>query len=327
MSNLQKPKLFITRKLPQAVEARAIESYHADLNLSDEIYSQKDLINRLTRAETTPDALLVTVTDRIDRELIAALPASIRMIATFSVGYDQIDIKAASARGIAVSNTPDVLTDATADITLLLMLGAARGARGGETAIRNAQWKNWAPTGYLGTHMTGKRLGVYGMGRIGRAVARRARAFDMEIHYHNRTRLPQSQEDGAIFHDNVQSLFSASDFLSLHAASTPETRNIINRESLSWLPEGAILINTARGDLVDDDALISALANTSLAAAGLDVFRNEPDIDPRYRALPNTFLLPHLGSATLETRNAMGFCALDNLDAFFAGQTPPNLIV
>ncbi len=327
MSNLQKPKLFITRKLPQAVEARAIESYHADLNLSDEIYSQKDLIDRLTRAETTPDALLVTVTDRIDRELIAALPASIRMIATFSVGYDQIDIKAASARGIAVSNTPDVLTDATADIALLLMLGAARGARGGEAAIRNAQWKNWAPTGYLGTHMTGKRLGIYGMGRIGRAVARRARAFDMEIHYHNRTRLPQSQEDVAIFHDNVQSLFSASDFLSLHAASTPETRNIINRESLSWLPEGAILINTARGDLVDDDALISALANTSLAAAGLDVFRNEPDIDPRYRALPNTFLLPHLGSATLETRNAMGFCALDNLDAFFAGQTPPNLIV
>lgn len=327
MSNLQKPKLFITRKLPQAVEARAIESYHADLNLSDEIYSQKDLINRLTRAETTPDALLVTVTDRIDRELIAALPASIRMIATFSVGYDQIDIKAASARGIAVSNTPDVLTDATADIALLLMLGAARGARGGEAAIRNAQWKNWAPTGYLGTHMTGKRLGIYGMGRIGRAVARRVRAFDMEIHYHNRTRLPQSQEDGAIFHDNVQSLFSASDFLSLHAASTPETRNIINRESLSWLPEGAILINTARGDLVDDDALISALANTSLAAAGLDVFRNEPDMDPRYRALPNTFLLPHLGSATLETRNAMGFCALDNLDAFFAGQTPPNLIV
>ena len=327
MSNLQKPKLFITRKLPQAVEARAIESYHADLNLSDEIYSQKDLIDRLTRAETTPDALLVTVTDRIDRELIAALPASIRMIATFSVGYDQIDINAASARGIAVSNTPDVLTDATADIALLLMLGAARGARGGEAAIRNAQWKNWAPTGYLGTHMTGKRLGIYGMGRIGRAVARRVRAFDMEIHYHNRTRLPQSQEDGAIFHDNVQSLFSASDFLSLHAASTPETRNIINRESLSWLPEGAILINTARGDLVDDDALISALANTSLAAAGLDVFRNEPDIDPRYRALPNTFLLPHLGSATLETRNAMGFCALDNLDAFFAGQTPPNLIV
>ena len=175
MSNLQKPKLFITRKLPQAVEARAIESYHADLNLFDEIYSQKDLIDRLTRAETTPDALLVTVTDRIDRELIAALPASIRMIATFSVGYDQIDIKAASARGIAVSNTPDVLTDATADIALLLMLGAARGARGGEAAIRNAQWKNWAPTGYLGTHMTGKRLGIYGMGRIGRDLFKRVR--------------------------------------------------------------------------------------------------------------------------------------------------------
>lgn len=327
MPQPDKPTIFVTRKLPEAVEARASETYHANFNVSDEIYSQKDLIDRLTACETPPDALLVTVTDRIDRALIGALPASIRMIATFSVGYDQIDIEAAKARGITVSNTPGVLTDATADIALLLMLGAARGASAGEQAIRQSTWKNWAPTGYLGLHMTGKRLGIYGMGRIGQAVAKRARAFDMEIHYHNRTRLDPDLELGARYHESAKSLFQSSDFLSIHAASTSETRNIINAQSLGWLPKDAVLINTARGDLVDDDALIAALKTGQLAAAGLDVFRNEPNIDPRYKTLPNAFLLPHLGSATVETRNAMGFCALDNLDAFFAGRTPPNRIV
>ncbi|MEQ9520140.1 MAG: D-glycerate dehydrogenase [Parvibaculum sp.] len=327
MSKPQKPKLFITRKLPPAVEARIAKTYHAEFNAADDIYSQKELIERLNLKGSAPQALLVTVTDKIDAGLIAALPATIRMIATFSVGYDQIDIAAAEARGIIVSNTPDVLTDATADIALLLMLGAARGAATGEAAIRKAIWKNWAPTGYLGTHMSGKRLGLYGMGRIGRAVAKRARAFDMEIHYHNRTKLSEAEEQGAVFHSTPQSLLAVSDFLSLHAASTPQTRNFINAESLGWLPDGAILINTARGDLVDDDALITALTQGRLAAAGLDVFRNEPNIDPRYKTLPNTFLLPHLGSATVETRNAMGFCALDNLDAFFAGNAPPNRIV
>jgi lactate dehydrogenase-like 2-hydroxyacid dehydrogenase len=319
---MSRPKILVTRKLPEAVETRLQRDYQSDLNESDQIYAQEELIDRAANA----DALLVTVTDRLDAALIDRLPASIAMIATFSVGYDQIDVSAAKERNIIVSNTPDVLTDATADIALLLMLGAARGAGPGEAAVRQATWRNWAPTGYLGLDVTGKRLGILGMGRIGQAVARRARGFDMEIHYHNRSRLPASQESGARFHDNPESLFNQSDFLSLHAASTPQTRNIINEDSLSQLPDGAVLINTARGDLVDDDALISALKSGKIAAAGLDVYNGEPNLDPRYRTLPNTFLLPHLGSATRETRDAMGFCALDNLDAFFAGQTPPNLI-
>ncbi len=319
---MSRPKILVTRKLPPAVEARLKKDYHAELNPTDQTCGQEELLLRTKNM----DAMLVTVTDKIDRSFIQKLPATVKMIATFSAGYDQIDVIAASEKGIVISNTPDVLTDATADITMLLILGAARGARAGEAAIRQNTWRNWGPTGYLGTDVTGKRLGILGMGRIGRAVARRARGFDMEVHYHNRTRLPESEEAGAHYHDTPPALFAVSDFLSLHAASTPKTRNIINRQALSELPPGAIVINTARGDLIDDDALIDALSSGRIAAAGLDVYRGEPHLDPRYRELPNTFLLPHLGSATLETRNAMGFCALDNLDAFFGGQHPPNLV-
>ncbi|PCJ71563.1 MAG: D-glycerate dehydrogenase [Rhodobiaceae bacterium] len=319
---MSRPKILVTRKLPYAVEARLKQDYQPHLNPTDHIFGQDEL---LSKAQHT-DALLVTVTDKIDRVFVEKLPSSVRMIATFSVGYDQIDVLAAQEKGIVVSNTPDVLTNATADITLLLMLGAARGAHAGEAAIRESTWTNWAPTGYLGTEVTGKRLGILGMGRIGQAVARRARAFDMEIHYHNRSRLPANEELGAHYHDTPQSLFSVSDFLSVHAASTPQTRNIVNQETLALLPAGAIFVNAARGDLVDDEALIKALTSGRIAAAGLDVYRGEPNIDPRYRQLSNTFLLPHLGSATQETRDAMGFCALDNLDAFFAGNPPPNLV-
>ncbi len=296
------------------------KDYQPDLNGSDEIYGQEELIERAKSA----DALLVTVTDTLNREVIERLPRSIQMIATFSVGYDQIDVAAAQERKIAVSNTPGVLTNATADIAMLLLLGAARGAGNGEQAIRQNTWRNWAPTGFLGRDLTGKRLGILGMGRIGRAVAKRAQAFDMEIHYHNRSQLPEHEEAGAHYHDSLESLLPNCDFLSIHAASTPQTRGIINTGTLQALPPGAIIVNTARGDLVDDNALISALKSGHIGAAGLDVFNDEPQLDPRYRTLPNTFLLPHLGSATLETRNAMGFCALDNLDAFFAGKALPN---
>lgn len=296
------------------------KDYQPDLNGSDEIYGQEELIERAKSA----DALLVTVTDTLNREVIERLPRSIQMIATFSVGYDQIDVAAAQERKIAVSNTPGVLTNATADIAMLLLLGAARGAGNGEQAIRQNTWRNWAPTGFLGRDLTGKRLGILGMGRIGRAVAKRARAFDMEIHYHNRSQLPEHEEAGAHYHDSLESLLPNCDFLSIHAASTPQTRGIINTGTLQALPPGAIIVNTARGDLVDDNALISALKSGHIGAAGLDVFNDEPQLDQRYRTLPNTFLLPHLGSATLETRNAMGFCALDNLDAFFAGKALPN---
>ncbi|WOF74227.1 D-glycerate dehydrogenase [Parvibaculaceae bacterium PLY_AMNH_Bact1] len=317
---MSKPRILVTRKLPPAVEERLQKDYQPSLNDTDEIYGQEELIER---AKDT-DGLLVTVTDSINRDVIARLPEKTKMIATFSVGYDQIDVAAAQERGITVSNTPGVLTNATADIAMLLLLGAARGAGNGEQAVRQNTWKNWAPTGFLGRDLTGKRLGILGMGRIGQAVAKRARAFDMEIHYHNRNPLSEHEEAGACYHSSLQSLLPNCDFLSIHAASTPQTRGIINENTLHALPPGAIIVNTARGDLVDDDALISALTSGHVGAAGLDVFNNEPDLDQRYRTLPNTFLLPHLGSATLETRNAMGFCALDNLDAFFAGKPLPN---
>ncbi|MFN4355200.1 2-hydroxyacid dehydrogenase [Parvibaculum sp.] len=319
---MPRPAIFVTRKLPPDVEARLSRDYDAALSRADSLPSRETIL----AGATGKDGLLVTVTDRIDGDLIRALPETVRVIATFSVGYDHIDITAAKARGIAVTNTPDVLTDATAEIALLLMLGAARNATSAIATLRSGQWKNWAPTGMLGMEITGNRLGILGLGRIGRATAHRARAFGMEIHYHNRRRLDPKDEAGANYHADIESLFRVSNVLSLHCASTPETRRIVNRETIALLPDNAVVVNTARGDIVDDDALIEALASGRLAAAGLDVFANEPNLDPRYLDLPNAFLLPHLGSATRETRNAMGFRALDNLDAFFAGQTPRDLL-
>lgn len=319
---MSRPRILLTRKLPTDVEARAIRDYEAVLNTDDRLYARDELLARAA----DKDGLLVTVTDRIDAKLIAALPAEIRVIATFSVGYDHIDVAAAASRDIAVTNTPDVLTDATAEIAMLLMLGAARGAASGAATIREGRWKNWAPTGMLGREISGKRLGILGLGRIGQAVARRARAFNMTIHYHNRNRLAPDAEEGAVFHADAASLFRASDILSIHCASTPETRRIVNAETLALLPPGAIVVNTARGDIVDDDALIAGLASGRVGAAGLDVFNNEPNLHPGYLGLPNAFLLPHLGSATLETRNAMGFRALDNLDDFFAGRPPRDRV-
>ena len=319
---MPRPRLLITRKLPAAVEARAGRDYDATLNMDDRLMSRDELL----AAAMGMDGILATVTDRLDAGVIAALPESIGIISTFSVGYDHIAISAAAARSISVTNTPDVLTDATAEIALLLMLGAARGAPSGEAAIREGRWKNWAPTGMLGRELSGKRLGILGLGRIGQATATRARAFGMEIHYHNRHRLPASEAAGANYHADIAGLFRVSDVLSIHCASTPQTHRIVNREMLALLPPGAVLVNTARGDIIDDDALIEALASGRVAAAGLDVYSNEPDIHPGYLGLPNVFLLPHLGSATLETRNAMGFRALDNLDAFFGGRTPRDLV-
>ena len=300
----------------------ACAHFDASLNEDDTLPTRETII----ADAKGKDGLLVTVTDRIDAELIAALPASVKIISTFSVGYDHIDVAAATARGIAVTNTPDVLTDATAEIALLLMLGAARNATSSIATLREGRWKNWAPTGMLGTELSGKRLGILGLGRIGRATASRARAFGMEIHYHSRQRLSPELEEGARYHADIASLFSVSDILSIHCASTPQTRGLINRETIAHLPEGAIIVNTARGDIVDDDALIEALASGRLGAAGLDVFNNEPNFHPGYLNLSNAFLLPHLGSATLETRNAMGFRALENLEAFFRGDTPRDLV-
>ncbi|WP_342642215.1 2-hydroxyacid dehydrogenase [Rhodoligotrophos ferricapiens] len=312
----------MSQKLPAEVEARLAAHYQAIFTPEDASHDAAGLIAHAANC----DGMLVTPADRLTQGVIEQLPETVRIIATFSVGYDHIDVAAAKRRGITVTNTPDVLTDATADIAMLLILGAARGAFWGERMVREQRWSRWAPTKPLGTHVTGKRLGILGMGRIGQAVARRARAFDMEIHYHNRTRLAYELENGAHFHSVLDHMLPHCDFLSINCASTPETRNAINAQTISLLPDGAIIVNTARGDIIDDDALIAALKSGKLAAAGLDVFRGEPNIDPRYRELGNVFLLPHLGSATLETRNAMGHRAVDNLDQFFRGERPRDIL-
>ena len=261
-----------------------------------------------------------------DDELIGRLPDTIRAIGNISVGVDHVDLAAAAARSIVVTNTPDVLTDATAELAILLILGAARRAGEGERLVRTGEWSSWSPSFMLGTQVTGKRLGIVGMGGVGRVVARRARGFDMQIHYHNRARLPAELEAGAAYHATVEDLLPHCDFLSLHCPATPETHHLLDAERIALLPDGAIVVNTARGQVLDEAALIAALRAGKLAAAGLDVYDNEPDINPDIRSQTNTFLLPHIGSATRETRNAMGFRVLDNLDAIFAGREPGDRV-
>jgi lactate dehydrogenase-like 2-hydroxyacid dehydrogenase len=243
------------------------------------------------------------------------------------VGYEHVDVAAAAKRDIKVSNTPDVLTDATADIAMLCLLGAARRAHEGTTMLRTHSWIGWEPTQLMGVHVTGRRLGILGMGRIGQAMADRARAFRMTIHYSNRTRLAPDLEKGAIFYTNPDDMLPHCDFLSINAPMTPATAKWVNAERIARLPKGAIVVNTARGGVVDDEALIAALKSGHLFAAGIDVFDGEPNIHQGYYGLENAFLLPHMGSATVDTRNAMGFKALDNLEAFLLrGQTPPDLV-
>ena len=313
-----KAVVFVTRKLPQAVEARLARDYDARFNKEDKVYTSEELIELAVGA----DAIIPCHTEKLTAEVIQRLPDTIRAICSFSVGFDHIDLAAAKARGIMVTNTPEVLSDATAEIAMLCLLGAARRAYEGEREIRTETWADWSATYQLGIQVTGKRLGILGAGRVGQIMAKRARGFDMEIHYYNRNRLPADVEAGAIYHESVEALLPHCDFLSIHCPATPETHHLINAERIALLPDGAIVVNTARGAVVDDAALIEALRSGKLFAAGLDVFNNEPNIDPRYKELPNTFLLPHIGSATRETRDAMGFRALDNLDAIMAGGEP-----
>ncbi len=315
-----KIKILVTRRLPSNVEARLARDYQATLNGDDRVYSSAEIVN----AAGGHDGILCCSTEKFSADVISALPQSVKILATFSVGYEHIDVPAAAKRGLKVTNTPDVLTDATADIAMLCLLAAARRGSEGDRLVRADQWKGWHTTMMLGTHMTGKRLGVFGMGRIGRAVAQRGRGFGMRIHYHNRSRLDDALEQGATFHQTLESLLAVSDFFSINAPSSPETLKFLNAERIALLPDGAVVANTARGNMVDDDALIAALESGKVAAAGLDVFDGEPNIHPGYRSLDNVFLLPHLGSATHETRDAMGFCCLDNLDAFFSGKPCPT---
>lgn len=320
---MPKPRLLMTRVLSPAVIERAQRDYDLDLNEADRVMRAEELVAR----SQDKDALLVTLTEKFTPEVIARLPASVRIIATYSVGYEHIDLEAAKARGIRVSNTPDAVTVATAEIAMLLMLGAARRAQEGECLLRERKWGGWQPMQLIGRRLDGKRLGIYGMGKIGQAIAKRARAFDMEIHYHNRRRCSPAEEQGAIYHSTLDGLLAVSEFFSISAPSTPETRGIIDADALAKLPSGAIVVNTARGDLINDDDLVAALKSGQVGYAGLDVFKGEPNIHPGYYELENVFLLPHMGTSAIEARDEMGFAALDNIDAVLAGRDGPSLLV
>jgi lactate dehydrogenase-like 2-hydroxyacid dehydrogenase len=280
--------------------------------------------DELIEASSGADALFITPFDRLDSELFKRVPASVKVIATCSVGIDHIDLQAAANRGIAIAYTPGVNADATADIALLLMLGASRRVYEGQEMVRTGTWRLSNPL--LGWQLTGKVLGIFGMGRVGRAVAQRARGFGMAIHYFNPTRLPAALEKDAVFHSSASDLLRVSAFLTLHAPETPETHHFINSKTIDLLPQGAVLINSARGGLVVDEDLIAALKSGRVAAAGLDVFEGEPTLHPGYALLRNTFLLPHLGGATVETRLAMAMLDLDNIDAVLAGKPAPSLV-
>jgi lactate dehydrogenase-like 2-hydroxyacid dehydrogenase len=317
-----KPVILVTRKLPDAVEDRIRRDYDPILNPDDVLYSSDEIIERAKGAE----AILPCHTEQFTADVITRLPESVRAIANFSVGYDHVDTEAARTRGLIVTNTPEVLSDATAELTMMLMLGAARRASEGERLVRTREWKDWSPSFMVGTQVTGKRLGILGFGRVGRVVAKRARAFDMEIHYNDRKRMPPEFEEGALYHPTAEELMPHCDFLTLHTVASPETIKLLNADRIALLPDGAIVVNASRGVVVDDDALIAALKSGKLAAAGLDVYNDEPNINPEYRQLTNVFLMPHIGSATRETRIAMGFRALDNLDAVFAGREPRDRV-
>jgi lactate dehydrogenase-like 2-hydroxyacid dehydrogenase len=317
-----KPAVLVTRKLPAAVEDRLRRDYQARLNPDDRLYSQDELIENARGTQ----AILPCHTEHFSAEVFEGLPDEVKIIANFSVGVDHVDVEAARRKGVVVTNTPDVLSDATAELTMMLMIGAARRASEGERLVRDGRWKDWSPAFMVGTQVTGKRLGILGMGRVGQVVAKRAAGFDMTIHYHDVRRLPPEREQAAIFHETLEDMLPQCDVLTVHCNVTPATRGLMTGRLFDLLPRGAIFVNAARGAIVDDDALVDALTSGRLRAAGIDAFNHEPHVDRRLVALPNTFLMPHIGSATAETRDAMGFRALDNLDAFFAGREPRDRV-
>jgi len=319
---MSKPVLVVTRRLPPAIEGRAAQDFEARLSLDDAPVTGADILARSAGAA----AILCSPAERLDGETIRQLPASVKVIGTFSVGFDHIDMAAARARGIPVVNTPDVLSVATAECAMLLILAAARRAGEGERMVRAGRWTGWAPTQLLGTLVSGRRLGIFGMGRIGRELARMAGGFAMEVHYLDQVRLRPELEQGAIFHADEDSFLPECDVLSLNAPGGEGTRHWLNAARIAKLPQGAIVANAARGTLIDDEALIGALRSGRVAAAGLDVYNGEPNLHPGYRELENVVLLPHLGSNAAETRDAMGHLVLDGIDAVLAGREPANLV-
>ena len=305
-------KVFVARKLLRSNEKRMSEIWDAKLNSEDKVYSQSELIE-LSR---DCDGILCSIVDKFDVETINKLSDKVRIISNFAVGFGNIDIKAAMKKNIIVTNTPDVLTDATAEIAILILLGAARRATEGRKWVDKKNW-TWSADFLIGKQLTDSRLGILGMGRIGQALAERAKSFGMKIHYHNRKKLPPNLEKGAIYHESLKSLILVSDFFSINCPTTEETKKIINEETLSYFLNGAVIINSARGDMIDDEAMINALKSGKVFALGLDVYNGEPDIHPQYLKLDNVFILPHLGSATEKTRFAMADLAISNIEEYF----------
>jgi len=305
-------KILVTRRLLRSNEERLNKLYDVKLNLNDELYPQTKIIELSQGC----NGILTSLTDKMDKETINKLPDTIKILSNFAVGYGNIDLEAAKKRSITVTNTPEVLTDATAEIGMLLILGACRRAAEGIESARKSDWK-WSADYLIGKQLTGARLGILGMGRIGQKIANIARSLGMIIHYHNRSKLSEDKEKGAIYHDSLKSLLSVSDVLSICCPASKETVNLINKETLEYLPKGAVVTNVARGDIVDDEALIAALDRRKVYAVGLDVYKGEPNLNPGYLKYKSAFILPHLGSATKETRTAMANLAIDNLEEFF----------
>jgi glyoxylate reductase len=316
-----RPRVIATRRLPEPVEKALTAEFDASINHGAPLDRAA-----LAAALKDCDVVACTVTDKLDSAMLADAGPRLKLIANFGVGVDHIDLAAARAHGILVSNTPDVLTDDTADLTLALILGTLRRLGEGERLVRSGQWAGWGPTRQMGRSLTRKALAIVGMGRIGLGVAARARACGMRIHYHNRSRVPEAQERalGATFWSDLDAMIASADVVSLCCPYSAETHHLVDGRRLSLMKRDAFLINTARGSIVDEEALIAALENGAIAGAGLDVYPNEPHVDPRLIALPNVMLLPHLGSATVETRIAMGEKVLANIRAFAAGEPLPD---
>ena len=305
-------KILITSKLIKSSEEYAQKVFNTKLNEKDKLLTKDEIIQKSSDC----DGILSSITDKFDENLILKLPNKIKIISNFAVGYGNIDIVAASKKNIVVTNTPDVLTDATAEISILVLLGAARRAKEGMEWAKKKNWK-WSSDFLIGKQLTGSRLGILGMGRIGRAVADRARSFGMKIHYHNRSRLNKDLEKDSIYHKSLESLLSVSDFLSINCPATKETKHIINNKTIKYFPDGAVVSNSARGDMIDAAAMVTALKSGKIFSLGIDVYNGEPNIHSEYLNLPNVFVLPHLGSATMKTRIAMANLAIDNMEDFF----------
>jgi glyoxylate reductase len=321
----KKVLVVVTRRLPDVIETRMMELFDCRLNLEDKPMSQAQLIEAVKEAEV----LVPTVTDRIDAAVLSQAGPQLKLIASFGTGVDHIDLKTARQRGITVTNTPGVLTEDTADMTMALILAVPRRLAEGERLVRSGEWQGWAPTGMLGHRVNGKRLGIIGMGRIGNAVARRAKGFNMSIHYHNRRRVHPSMEEEleATYWESLDQMLSRMDIISINCPHTPATFHLLSARRLKLLREEAYIVNTSRGEVVDENALARMLESGELAGAGLDVFENEPAINPKLLRLDNVVLLPHMGSATIEGRLAMGEKVIISIKTFVDGHTPPDRVL